>query len=232
MQDRYAGDVGDYVKLALLRHLSGAGRKLGIAWYLHPDTTGGGHIRYLSDPARWRHLDDKLFDALARIAGGQRSTAALQAASVLDAIYSGERLDCTAVTYIDRDRWRHDWFKHVLRNLAECDLVFADPDNGLVDDRPERRRRAVFCKQIPLNEATELAKDRTAVIYHHNTRRRGGHDEEIRWWIGQLGANSIAVRANAYTCRTFFIMNPDGEIRERAESFCQRWKKHRVSFVG
>jgi hypothetical protein len=27
-------------------------------------------------------------------------------------------------------------------------------------------------------------------------------------------------------------MNPDGEIRERAESFCQRWKKHRVSFVG
>src|SRR4029077_3434148 len=52
MQDRYAGDVGDYVTLALRRHLSGADRKLGIAWYLHPDTTGGGHIRYLSDPAR------------------------------------------------------------------------------------------------------------------------------------------------------------------------------------
>ena len=116
MQDRYAGDVGDYVKLALLRHLSGAGRRLGIAWYLHPDTTDGGHIRYLSDPARWRHLDYKLFDALAGIAGGQRSTAALEAASVPDAIYTAERLDCTAVTYIDRDRWRHDWFKRVLRN--------------------------------------------------------------------------------------------------------------------
>jgi hypothetical protein len=36
MQDRYAGDVGDYVKFALLRHLC-PGRRLGIAWYLHPD---------------------------------------------------------------------------------------------------------------------------------------------------------------------------------------------------
>ena len=36
MQDRYAGDVGDYVKFALLRHFA-TDHRLGVAWYLYPD---------------------------------------------------------------------------------------------------------------------------------------------------------------------------------------------------
>lgn len=66
MEDRYAGNIGDYVKLALLRQLS-AGRNLGIAWYLYPDeghNVNGRHIGYLNLPHRWRHLDPELFDAL------------------------------------------------------------------------------------------------------------------------------------------------------------------------
>ena len=36
MQDRYAGDVGDFVKYGLLRAIR-EGKRLGIAWYLHPN---------------------------------------------------------------------------------------------------------------------------------------------------------------------------------------------------
>ena len=37
MQDRYVGDVEDVVKYGLLRSILGT-RRLGVAWYLHPNT--------------------------------------------------------------------------------------------------------------------------------------------------------------------------------------------------
>ena len=58
MQDRYAGDVGDFVKLGLLRALS-PGRKLGMAWYRYPDESHNGdgrHITYLDQPQRAKEL--------------------------------------------------------------------------------------------------------------------------------------------------------------------------------
>jgi hypothetical protein len=231
MQDRYAGDIGDYVKFALLRHL-GLGRRLGIAWYLHPDTKDGGHTKYLHEPERWRHLDQDLFDLLSKIVQRERSVEALQAASIITAIFSGARLDCSAVAIRERDARRNKWFAEVLGSLAGCNLVFADPDNGLVDDRSDRRRRADFCKKIPLAEAKALASGRTTIIYHHSTRRKGGHLAEIEYWMEQLGPCTVAVRANAYSCRTFFILNPDEEIRSRAISFSHRWSDYSVSFVG
>lgn len=36
MQDRYTGDIGDFVKYGLLRAIRGR-KRLGVAWYLHPD---------------------------------------------------------------------------------------------------------------------------------------------------------------------------------------------------
>lgn len=44
MQDRYAGDVGDFVKLGLLRAIS-PGRKLGVAWYRYQDEAHNGDGR-------------------------------------------------------------------------------------------------------------------------------------------------------------------------------------------
>ena len=41
MQNRYTGDIGDFVKYGLLRAIS-KGKKLGIAWYLHPDAGPSG----------------------------------------------------------------------------------------------------------------------------------------------------------------------------------------------
>jgi hypothetical protein len=39
---------------------------------------------------------------------------------------------------------------------------------------------------------------------------------------------ALAVRATAYSCRTFFIVNPDAEIVERTKEFCRRWANHKV----
>ena len=69
----------------------------------------------------------------------------------------------------------------------DCDIVFADPDNGLYDnDSFQYDGRNSDWKRLPLREALELSENRTAVIYHHNTRFRGGLGREIEHWMGQF----------------------------------------------
>lgn len=232
MQDRYAGDIGDYVKLALLRALS-VDRRLGVAWYLYPNeahNADGRHVSYLRQPDKWRHFDPELFDNLAALCAGARSVEALEASRVIDAAFFRELLDHGTHPAAARSFARAQWFDRLLSRLSECDIVFADPDNGLTDDQCKRRSRPRFGKHLPLEEALALAANRCAVIYHHNSRFRGGHDAEVEHWGLQLGDRTIAVRATAFACRTFFIVNPTEEIRARAESFCHRWSEAKVRF--
>jgi len=63
MQNRYVGDIGDYVKLAILRELT-RGRRLGVAWWFFPDENHSlhdGHREYLKRPDEWRCFDPDLF---------------------------------------------------------------------------------------------------------------------------------------------------------------------------
>lgn len=43
MQNRYTGDIGDYVKYALLRALI-KGHRLDVAWYLSPNLHSKGML--------------------------------------------------------------------------------------------------------------------------------------------------------------------------------------------
>lgn len=229
MQDRYAGDIGDFVKLGLLRAIS-PGRKLGIAWYRYPDedhNRDGRHISYLEQAGRYEHFDPFLFCHLRSTVADTRSIVSLLP-MLEGAVSVDERLDLSSLPASQRRDWRKGWFGRVTEHLADCDLVFADPDNGLVDDDDSRKGKANFGKQMPLAEAKALASGRCAVIYHHNTRRPGGHDLEVDYWQREFGFPSLAVRANAYSPRTFFILNPDAEMEDRARAFCHHWRDLRV----
>lgn len=234
MQDRYAGDIGDYAKQALLRAIS-PGLSLGIAWYLYPDeghNADGRHIDYLDQPQKWRDLDPELFDALSATVRDRRSVSALQAAGVTkEARFAGEPIATGELPARERSDARQAWFDRTLTALSGCELVFADPDNGLIDDISDRRRERKFGKQMPLAEALAFSHGRQAVIYHHNTRYRGGHELEIAAWQVRLGPRTIAIRASAFSCRTFFILNPTDATRQRAAQFAARWSKHKIQFV-
>lgn len=234
MQDRYTGDVGDFVKYALLRALAD-GRKLGVAWYLYPDeghNSDGKHTSYLDQPELWRHLDPELFDTLETVVKTGRCVRAIEDSRTLgEARFAGELLSHGQSPAAERSDLRDQWFKQTLIDLAGCDLVFADPDNGLIDDAQQRRRQKNFGKQMPLTEALQISDGRMAIIYHHNTRFPGGHDLEVATWQQRLGAQTLAVRANAYSCRTFFVLNADQRLREIAKAFCKRWARHKVTFA-
>ena len=145
-----------------------------------------------------------------------------------EAISSDESLDVSAVPARLRRSWRKEWFKRTLNKLSDCELVFADPDNGIVDDSESRKGSSKFGKHIPVEEVRALANGRCAIIYHHNTRRRGGHEAEVNYWLNEIGLPALAVRATAYNPRTFFVFNPDAEIEERVRQFCERWEHLRV----
>lgn len=227
MQDRYTGDIGDYVKYGLLRALV-EDYTLGVAWYLFPDeghNEDGRHIAYLNSPEPWRHRDPKLFDGLRRIVvGGQRKVLSIESSGLLGgAKFASQPLSFDGVSVADRRELRQRWFSSVLEKLSGCGVVFADPDNGLCEDSRFSYSRIKDWKRLPLCEALALAQGRTGIFYHHNSRRKGGHLGEIEYWIGQLGKGTLALRWRAFSNRTFFIVNPSPIIAERLKTFVKAW---------
>ena len=226
MQDRYVGDIGDFVKYGLLRAIGG-GKSLGVAWYLHPNdgpVGDGRHTAYLRDSDQWRHLDADLFDALGELVPDRRAVANIQESGILgDAVFAADRLAVDDIRSPDRERWRQQWFDRTRSQLAACDLVFADPDNGLFPDARFNPRRRESAKRIPLSEAMGLAEGRAAVIYHHNTRLKGGHTNETLCWKHHLPRGTMAYLWRRWSNRTFFVINPDDGMRRRLHEFVDRW---------
>ncbi|MCX7381012.1 MAG: hypothetical protein NT133_06230 [Alphaproteobacteria bacterium] len=231
MQHRYVGDIGDFVKFAILRALFPEHR-LGIAWWLYPDENhneDGRHIDYLNKGMEWRHRDPGLFDSLRSIVDqGVRNISELERSSIIPgAVFANEPIPIPA-SNADRARARRAWFSRAVGALSDCDAVFADPDNGLEPDRysPSTTKAG---KSIELSEVRRLAANgRCAVVYHHQTRRKGGHLEEIEYWCKRLRdlgfARVDALRASPYSPRAFFIINATDDIRSRARELHSRWQ--------
>ena len=184
----------------------------------------GDTLPIFRDSDEWRHLDADLFDTLGELVPDRRSVANIQESGILgDAIFAADRLAVDDIKIHDRERWRQQWFDRMRSQLTECDLVFADPDNGLFPDARFNARRRESAKRIPLFEAMGLAEGRAAVIYHHNTRFKGGHVNEIRCWKYHLPYRTMAYYWRRLSNRTFFIINPDDEMRWRLHEFVDRW---------
>lgn len=229
MQNCYVGDVGDFAKFGLVRAIRN-GRNLGVAWYLHPDEhdkTDGRHTDYLKDPDQFKALDPDLFTAMETLRGDNAASSVTDVAKshiLGDAAFADEPLLIERVPLRDRARWREDWFQRVKQQVTGCDLVLADPDNGLVPDEKFNPTEKASAKRLPLQEAAGLAAPgRTLIIYHHNGRKQS-HRDEIRWWMSQLSGCAHAFYWKRWSCRTFFIINPDREIENRLTIFAHRWR--------
>jgi len=230
VQHRYTGDVGDYVKLALLRAVM-PGCKLGVAWWLYPDESHNGngrHVGYLDDPKQWRSLDPGLYDKLAEIIRRQeRLITHLYDPELLpDATFFDEAIPCPT-SIADRRTSRCAWFGRLQDALALCDLIFLDPDNGLepAGFRPTTR---VAGKSVSFAELQQLNQPgRALIVYHHQTRRKGGHREEIEYWQQRLASNGFesvdAIRARRFSPRVFFLLNAPVAVQERARHFAEQW---------
>lgn len=237
MQNKYVGDIGDYLKLGILRALS-PGKRLGVAWWLHPDGGAAGdgrHTGYLEAGLAWRPYDPPLFDHLRTVVGsGNRAIAALESHAILPgAVFVSEQIPVTCPPS-QRPAQRAAWFARVKAALADRDLVFADPDNG-IEPAGYNPNMGNAGKSITWNEIADLrAPGRALIVYHHQTRFKGGHISEIEHLAGRLrerGFASVdALRARPYSPRAFFLLDADADLKARAEALSRHWGDDRLSW--
>jgi hypothetical protein len=216
MRDEYAGDIGDFGKLALLRHLS-KGRKLGECWYKtsYPSKqkNDGKHTSYLTDyRGELRCLDPPVLDALKKlIHNPPRCIAALQRSGLLrDAIFHDAE-----VPIKDRSAWT----EAMKAKVSNCDLIFLDPDNGIEGRRLTR-------KHVALSEIIGLRqKNRVLVIYHHQGRRVARDEAQmLRLKVKNAGWSPVElIRFRLFSSRFYIIAGPDSVMRRSIQEFAKRW---------
>ena len=176
MQNRYAGDIGDFGKLGLLRQLQlNTQLSIGVNWYLVPDESHNGdgqHIDYLTKNS-CRECDPPLFDALAQVvASGRRQVAALEDPAILPddkVVYYSEVLDFSHTTKPEREAIRADWHKKALARLKRRDLIFADPDNGLIVPSAENGPKSN--KYVLPSELADYYRQGASVVYYQHKAR-------------------------------------------------------------
>jgi hypothetical protein len=235
MQNRYVADFGDYVKLAILRGLLGehSRMRLGVAWWLFPDechNRDGSHREYLHAPDKWRSLDSDLFDALKKLDNEKRRhVRALEEDACLpsDAVFASDLVPCDVRPFVQRPLERKQWLSGIKARLGDCDIVFLDPDNGIASDGLKLTQRRAG-KSVTVEEIEELAQNRATIVYHHQTRRVGGHISEIYTLATQLRKRGLrvsgALRAKPWSPRVFFILNGNRELQGRAGEIAERWE--------
>ncbi len=222
MQDRYAGDIGDFGKYGLLRSLCGDDLRLGVLWYAFKgdelEKPGDGkRIDYLDPPDdSLRECDPDLFNRMHAVAyGGDRSIAAVEKSGALPegTSFHGEVLAFDSRERpSDRAARRRQWLASGLEAVREADLVFADPDTGL--EIPSTRplvakgpKYAYYDDMVPCWE-----RGQSLVIYQHATRGAGGMGwqimrriEELREHFGS-SLDPIVLRWRRTSARTYFVL--------------------------
>ena len=167
MQDRYAGDIGDFGKFALLKALSAAGFKVGVNWFLtcpqsfEKQDDGKYHI-----PHKYFACDRPLAEALTAISHlpiTERTVRKLQDAGLVDAVWFSDK--------VPSKEERPAWHCRAVSVLSACDIVFLDPDNGLlvksVGKGSARSVKYVFPEEI----ADYIAQGISVVFYNHRQRK-------------------------------------------------------------
>jgi hypothetical protein len=231
MQNRYVADVGDYVKFAILRKLA-IGRRLGVVWWLFPNedhNADGSHRKYLDRPTEWRHFDWDLFDALLKIQEEKvKDVRAIEVAGILpDAAYASEVVPGKGLHFSARPGERRSWIERAKAKVRDCNLVFLDPDNGIAPQTLSLTEQRAG-KSVTIEEIKSLQKTgRAMVVYHHQTRFKGGHEAELHDLYARLRKGGLqvsgALRAKPWSPRAFFIINGDEELAGRAEGIASAW---------
>jgi hypothetical protein len=221
MKNQYVGDINDYVKYALLRHLMRAGSEVTVCWMLTSDDgrPDGNRRGYLDKPEQYRHHDPELFDALAGDLRHVRDVKIIEESGILpDARFLSDLIE-------DLQEVRKAYFRRLLAALATRSLVFFDPDNGLdiATVRPGRRNSSKYLFREEL--AACLYAGHSAIVYQHFPRVERQH------FVGSV-FESVALpgrdlrSACVYTSHVaylLFLQEPHTGVSETARAFAGGW---------
>ena len=172
MQDRYAGDIGDYGKIALLRQIQAQGLSIAINWYrVEPlDVEKNADGSYKQEDGKYLipdylfACDEELAVTLTQIAKSKnRSVKALEKKHLIP----GAKYYSEPISVVGRD----EWHKLALNCLEGFDVVFLDPDNGLlvksVGKRSARSVKYTFYEEV----RDYINRGQSVIVYNHRCRK-------------------------------------------------------------
>lgn len=185
MQNRYAGDLGDYAKCGLLRALCAADLRLGMVWYLTDDESHNNDGKHRPKLAM-RACDQKLFAAFQNI-GSQRSVAALERIDAWPAntAFFSEPLRWTSNSAKQRATFRSGWGRRAVQATTGCDVVCVDPDNGL-EVASVKRTAKLGPKYAFIDELQPFWQNGQSLVIYQHTNRQGTACEQAARRLGQL----------------------------------------------
>ena len=224
MQDRYAGDIGDYGKIGLLRELQARGLSVGINWYrVDPleaerkidDTFKQADGKYLI-PDSLKVCDGVLADILTGIArSSNRSVEALEQANLVP----GARYYRVPLS-VDH---RFEWHEQAMEKLKNSNIVFVDPDNGMlvksVGKRSARSVKYTFYEEV--NDYVQHGQ--SVLIYNHRSRKPEGkyfHEicSKLRDATGIQESDILKITFPKYSVRDYLAVPASADHRRRIEA--------------
>lgn len=225
MKDQYFGDVNDFRKYGLLRLLTVPDHlRLGVCWMLtEPDGRTDGEFRaYLRQPQKYRHHDPELFDWLNEVVGQNqaRHTALIENSSLL-----GQAVFHSAIL-TDYRHQRTDYFCQCAARLADCDLVFFDPDNGL-EIKKTKPGRKDSCKFLLWDEVRRtFSAGPSVLIYQHFPRQK--REEYTARLAAELRQRTSAAAVFSYrTPNVLFLLASQARhaagFRRQLDAIRARW---------
>ena len=244
VQDRYAGDVGDFGKYGLLRWLCRAdgsepALRLGVLWYRFDDATPGDgrYVSYLKPPLdeEFRRCDPDLFEKMYSVVHGKRSVAGVEASGVLpaDTAFFGRKLVFRPADA--RASKRRNWLEAGRRAVEHADVVFADPDNGLEIDSvgPLSAKGPKYVYYDDLRPCWK--RGQSLVIYQHIARHVSAEEQVAarhaalrEHFNGAQGA--FELRWRRFSSRVYFVIpaaNHAERLAARRRSLLgSHWRRH------
>ena len=251
MQDQYVGDIGDFGKYGLLRHLTGMrsdaapedALRLGVVWYLFPDggNNDGTFTDYLCNPkprdSKLRDCDPELYWSLRRLVREcNRNIFSVRMSGILprDTAYHGQSLSYPdGESQSSKKLRREAWIKGALEATKEASLVFVDPDNGITEKPIQLRKNGP--KYVFMDDLNRFYKRGQNLVIYHLIARWDNADNQIRYFAERLKdclnlpRLPWALRYRRGTTRAYFIVphkDHGAALESRLKSFLDRpWCK-------
>jgi hypothetical protein len=207
MKEQYVGDIGDFGKVLLLKHLAGLGFKIGVNWVLteNDESNAGEHRDYVD----YRGIDclcccDKiLLEGIAPLARRKRPKRTI---SDLESLIRGFSANAVFYSeYFDGDVVRRDCDDRAFERLGPdmADLVFFDPDNGIAGDEGRSP------KHVYLSDLRRYWKRGQSLLIYHHLPLHDFAENAIRDLKGQLkGLSNAHVRSYHFrrgTARVYLL---------------------------
>ena len=165
MQQRYLGDIHDFQKFIFVKFLSYAFKqKIGLNWYLvDPKKIGekevnkkDGEKRYFLQKNEFKTIDRKIYDEFVKL----KSKKSRNINSFTKNTHMSQYVSFynKKIPLLDREKW----LVNSLSFFKENNIIFLDPDNGLLKNSKSKK---TSLKYVLISELESYLSNKKTVIF-------------------------------------------------------------------